>query len=84
MAEVFGEFLGTNHFNLPVHGFDPAGTLGNLDAVRIFPTPGEMRNQIVDAPVWAGFHYRFSGVAGVVPGRQVARSALRDALKPID
>ena len=84
MAEVFSDFLGTNHFHLPVHGFDPAGTAANLAAVRTFATAGEMRNQIVDARVWAGFHYRFSGVAGVVLGRKVAKSALRDAFRPVE
>jgi hypothetical protein len=84
MAEVFGEFLGTNRIALPVHGFDPTGAANNLDAVRTFATPAEMRNQIVDARVWAGFHYRFSGVEGVVLGRKVAKSALRSAFGPTD
>ena len=82
MAEVFRQFLDTNHFDLQVHGFDPAGAAGNLDAVRTFKTPGELRNQIVDARVWAGFHYRFSGIEGVALGRKVAKSALRDAFRP--
>jgi hypothetical protein len=43
-----------------------------------------MRNEIVDARVWAGFHYRFSGVQGVVLGRKVAKSALRSGFRPID
>jgi len=78
MAEVFREFLGTNRFDLPVHGF------ASLDAVRTFRTPAEMRNEIIDARVWAGFHYRFSGVQGVVLGRKVAKSALRNAFGRID
>ena len=84
MAEVFREFLGTNRFDLPVHGFDPSGMANNLDATRTFRTPAEMRSQIVDARVWAGFHYRFSGIEGVVLGRKVAKSALRNAFLPID
>lgn len=84
MAEVFSEFLGTNRFNLPIHGFDPAGLPGNLDAVRTFRTPADMRNEIVDARVWAGFHYRFSGVEGVVLGRKVAKSALGSGFRPVD
>ena len=82
MAEVFGQFLGTNRFSLVIRGFDPAGPTGNLDAVRQFATPAEMRSQIVDARVWAGFHYRFSGVEGVVLGRKAAKSALRHAFGP--
>ena len=83
MAEVFSEFLGTNRFNLKVHGFDATGDPGNLTALRVFATPAELRNEIIDARVWAGFHYRFSGVEGVVLGRKVAKSVLREAFRPV-
>ena len=82
MAEVFSTYLGTNRFNLVVRGFNPA--TGNMDAVRTFTTPNALRNEIVDARVWAGFHYRFSGVAGVVLGRQVAKYDLRFAFRPAE
>ena len=83
MAEVFRTFLDTNHFNLRILGFDPAGSPGNMDAVQIFSTPGELRNQIIDARMWAGLHYRFSTVAGVVLGRQVAKHDLRLGFQPL-
>jgi hypothetical protein len=79
MAEVFSAFLG-NRFNLLVRGVNPA--TGNMDAVRTFRTPAELRNEIVDARLWAGVHYRFSGQAGVVLGRQVAKYDLRIAFRP--
>jgi vanadium-dependent haloperoxidase-like protein len=84
MAEVFRTFLGTNHINLDVHGFDPAGPAGNLAALQHFDKPNDLRRQIIDARVWAGLHYRFSGVAGVVLGRKVAKYDLRHAFQPID
>ena len=71
-----------NRFNLDVRGSDltlPA----NLNEVRTFATPAAMRNEIVDARIWAGFHYRFSGVAGVVLGRNVAKAALLQAFQPV-
>jgi hypothetical protein len=83
MAEVFRTFLGTNQIDLDVHGFDPAGPPGNLNAVRHFGMPNELRDEIVDARVWAGLHYRFSGHAGVVLGRNVARYDLRHAFRPV-
>ncbi len=83
MAEVFSTFLGTNQIDLDIHGFDPAGPTGNLDAVVHFETASELRREIVDARVWAGLHYRFSGVAGVVLGRNVAKYDLRHAFQPI-
>jgi VCPO second helical-bundle domain len=84
VAEVFTTILGTNHINLDIHGFDPAGPPGNLNAVRHFDTPNGLSQEIIDARVWAGFHYRFSDVAGVVLGRQVAKFDLRHAFRPVD
>jgi hypothetical protein len=84
MAEVLNSFLGTNQIDVDIHGFDPAGPPGNLDAVRHFDTPNELRNEIIDARLWAGLHYHFSGVAGVILGRNVAKYDLRHAFRPVD
>ena len=84
MAEVFSSFLGTNQIDLDLHGFDPAGLPGNLDAVRHFDMPKDLRQEIIDARVWAGIHYRFSDVAGVVLGRQVAKFDLSHAFQPLN
>jgi hypothetical protein len=84
MAEVFRSFLGTNQINLDIHGFDPAGMPGNLDAVRHFDMPNDLRHEIIDARLWAGLHYDFSSVAGVVFGRKVAKYDLRHAFRPVD
>jgi hypothetical protein len=84
MAEVFATFLGTNQIDLDVHGFDAAGPPGNLDAVRHFETPNDLRHEIIDARLWAGLHYHFSGVAGVVLGRNVAKYDLGHAFGRVD
>jgi hypothetical protein len=84
MTEVFNTFLGTNQIDLDIHGFDAAGLPGNLDAVRHYDRPGELRHEIIEARLWAGLHYRFSGVAGVVLGRKVAKFDLRHAFGPVD
>jgi len=84
MAEVFRTFLGTNQIGLDIHGFDPAGPTGNLNAVRHFDMPNDLRHEIIDARLWAGLHYRFSSVAGVVLGRKVAQFDLRHAFRPVD
>jgi hypothetical protein len=83
MAKVFSTFLGTNQIDLDVHGFDPTGPAGNLNAVQHFDMPNDLRQQIVDARVWAGLHYRFSGVVGVVLGRNDANYDLTHAFQPI-
>jgi hypothetical protein len=84
MAEVFRTFLGTNQIDLDIHGFEPAGPAGNLNAVRHFDMPNRLRQEIIDARLWAGLHYRFSGHAGVVLGRNVAEYDLRHAFQPVD
>jgi hypothetical protein len=81
-AEVFSEFLGTGAIDVDIHGFDPASPAGNLAATRHFDTAAELRAEIVDARVWAGVHYRFSGVAGVNLGREVAQYDLAHAFGP--
>jgi hypothetical protein len=78
-AAVFSRFLGTNAIDLTIHGFDPAGTAGNLNATRHFATAADLRAEIVNARVWAGVHYRFSGEAGVALGAQVANYDLAHA-----
>ena len=82
MAEVFSSVLGGSQINLDIHGFDPAGAAGNLDAVQHFNTAGDLRTQIVNARVWAGLHYRFSGLAGVAQGTSVADYDLKHAFQP--
>ena len=82
MAEVVVDFTESNRAPVAIHGFDPAGPSGNLDAVRVFETATALRQEIIDARVWGGLHYRFSGVAGVVLGRQVAKYDLAHAFRP--
>ena len=81
MADVLGSVLG-NVFNLDIHGFDANGAAGNLDAVQHFNTADDLRTQIVNARVWAGLHYRFSGLAGVALGTNVADYDLKHAFQP--
>jgi hypothetical protein len=84
MAELFSTFLNTNQIDLDIYGFDAAGPSGNLNAVRHFATTGGLRDEIIDARLWAGLHYRFSSVAGVVAGGNVAAYDLRHAFRPVD
>jgi len=83
MAEVFRALLGTNRIDLDIHGFDPAGPAGNLNAVRHFDTTSDLRREIINARLWAGLHYRFSTVVGIGLGRQVANFDLRHAFQPV-
>jgi hypothetical protein len=82
MAEVFSTFLNTNQIDLDIHGSDAAGP--NLNEVRHYDTASELRQEIIDARLWAGLHYRFSSVAGVVAGGNIAAYDLRHAFRPAD
>jgi hypothetical protein len=83
MVEVFSAFLGVSDFAFKVRGFDPAGATGNLDAVRTFRRPNDLRYEIIEARLFAGLHYHFSSVAGVVLGRKVAKYDLRGSFQPV-
>lgn len=84
MAEVFSTFLGTQRINVHIHGFDAAGPAGNLNAINHFETASLLRSEIIYARLWAGLHYHFSSVAGVVLGRNVAKYDLRHAFRAIN
>ena len=84
MAEVFSRFLGTQRFNLDIHGFDATGPAGNLNAISHFGKANDLRHEIIYARLWAGLHYHFSSVAGVVLGRDVAKYDLRHAFRPLN
>jgi hypothetical protein len=82
MADVLSSVLGTTQINLDIHGFDPTGPAGNLNAVQHFNTADDLRTQIVNARLWAGLHYRFSGLAGVALGTNIADYDLKHAFQP--
>jgi hypothetical protein len=71
MSEVFHEYLGTKDIGLTIVGG------AALDRTRSFGTVADLRDEIVNARVWGGLHYRFSGEAGVKLGVKVARYDLQ-------
>jgi hypothetical protein len=52
-------------------------------ATRHYATARDLRREIVNARVWAGLHYRSSGMAGVRLGRAVAHYALVHYFQPV-
>jgi len=81
VAEVLSKFLKTNKVDLDIHGFDPAGPAGNLNAVRHFERADDLRGEIIDARLWGGLHYRSSTEVGLALGRNIGRYDLRHAFK---
>jgi hypothetical protein len=81
IAQVLTEFLGTDQIDVDIHGFDANGVGGNLEAVRHFDTAEQLREEIVDARLWAGLHYRGSSEAGVELGQKIAHYDLNHAFR---
>ncbi len=72
-AEVFATFLGTNQINV-----DLTSTVPNLlHPTRHYTRVVDLVQEIVNARVWGGIHYRESVVKGVVLGRKVAQWTLK-------
>jgi hypothetical protein len=80
-GEVIQQFLGTTQINIDIHGFDPTGPAGNLNAVRHFATSADLRTEVSNARVWAGLHYRFSVQAGTQLGLAVGTYDLAHAFQ---
>lgn len=81
VAEVLREFFGSTEIDVDIHGFDPSGPAGNLNATRHFDTTAQLREEIVNARLWAGVHYRGSSEAGVDLGGKVAHYDLNHAFR---
>jgi VCPO second helical-bundle domain len=78
---VVTEFLGTEEIDVTIHG-SADGTAGNLSATRHFATADNLREEIVNARVWGGLHYRRSSEVAVALGAKVAHYALNHGFKP--
>jgi hypothetical protein len=74
-AEVFAEFLGTQHIKVTI-------TSTNGTPARYYATANDLTKEIIDARVWAGIHYRESNVKGVNLGRKVAHWTLERYFLP--
>jgi hypothetical protein len=78
---VLTEFLGTDEIGVTIHG-SADGTPGSLAVSRYFATAADLREDIVEARLWAGLHYRESTEAAVALGAKVAHYALNHGFKP--
>jgi hypothetical protein len=45
--------------------------------------PNDLRQEVINARIWAGLHYHFSSIAGTALGRNVAKFDLRQAFQPV-
>ena len=70
-TEVLADVLKTRNVDVTIFGAQ--GGASSLTTSRQFADVDQIKDQIVDARVWIGFHYRSSVIAGLRLGEQVAR-----------
>jgi len=82
LAAVLAHALGSDTVDVTIPGAQGGAT--TLTTSRHFASVQELNNQIIDARVWIGFHYRNSVVVGEDLGAAVADWALQRAFLPSD
>jgi len=80
ITQVLASVLKTQTINIDVPGATGGGT--TLTTTQHFNTVQDLLQNIADARVWAGLHYRFSTTAGVNLGTQVAKYDLQHNFQP--
>jgi hypothetical protein len=76
MAEVFSDFLGTDAIDVTL-----TSTVVPTMSSRHFASAQDLRDEIIEARLWGGLHYRNSSEQGVKLGRRVAQFDLAHAFK---
>jgi hypothetical protein len=80
-AETYATVLGTHHIDVTIHG-SADGTPNNWAATHTFKTVDALKQEVANARVWAGLHYRGSALEGLELARDVARWTLRRYFQP--
>jgi hypothetical protein len=75
-AEIFVKFLGTQHIGVTI-----PSTVAGIPA-RYYAKANDLTEEIINARVWAGIHYRDSDKVGADLGRRVAHWTLKRYFLP--
>jgi hypothetical protein len=75
-AEVFAEFLGTQHIDVEI----PSAVAGV--PAHYFATTNDLKQEIINARVWGGIHYRTSDEVGANVARKVTHWTLKRYFLP--
>ncbi len=79
-TEALKQALGSDHIDLTIKGAE--GGAVSLTTSRHFNTVQEMRDDVENARVWAGLHFRDSVKEGLKVGEKVARYGLDRNFRP--
>ena len=80
LTDSLAAALNTQHLDITVPGATNGGT--TLTTTRVFNNVQNIQNEVVDARVWIGFHFRNSVVQGENLGNDVANYDLNQAFQP--
>jgi hypothetical protein len=80
VTDVLAAALKTTAINVDVPGATGGGT--TLTTSRHFDTSAALLEDVANARIWAGLHYRFATTAGVEIGHQVSKWDLEHAFQP--
>ena len=80
LTDSLAAALHTQHLDITVPGATNGGT--TLTTNRVFNNVQEIQNQVIDARVWIGYHFRNSVVQGENLGNDVANYDLNQAFQP--
>lgn len=78
-AHVIADVLGTDQIDVTFASSVTADTM----PTRHYATVADLSQEVMDARIWGGIHYRFSTVVGEQIGRQVHDLALERHFQPI-
>jgi len=81
LVQVLARAVGNGDINATIWGATAATPTG-LVTSRMFPTVQSVDDEIVDARVWIGFHFRSSVIAGEDLGTSVANWELQRNFLP--
>jgi PAP2 superfamily len=82
LAQVISTALGTDNINATIPGAQGGAT--TLTTSQTFATVQDLNEQLVNARVWAGLHFRNSVLAGETLGTNVANWTLQRYFQPTD
>ena len=77
LTKLFGDAPG-----VPLEVTQPSGIPEPTHITRQWSTIGEALDEVIDARIYSGFHFRTADVVGARLGRQVGRFVLTHALPP--
>jgi hypothetical protein len=82
LTQVIADVLGKkNHLDITIWGGENGSAA--LTTSRQYDSIKDIRDEVADARVWAGFHYRGATAAGLELGEKVARWDLQHAFRRV-